>query len=569
MKNIPLLICKVGLILCLNLSLLYAMEAVNPSAEDHSDPKTFKRNNNKEKYHLYKENFSAGPEIDFASLYEHIHYTFKNKEFLIDALYPLLPLTLQGEKKNFEHLEFLGDSVLGLIIRERILALFPEEPRGMHTKLYEALTCNKTLAHVYQENLNIETYLPYPGERTCEYCNIVEAIIGAIYKDNSNNDLAKPKKFVIRILDNHILREKRKEILARLSLEEDYSSFVLPNLKAVIDEALENSSIIQANSKSLLGIILGKTLQDQPEYKLSLGRNEEGLPVFMIKVVGSQIGHKIRGIGFTRDEAEQDAARKAINFLAQEERIPQKALSPYKQTYAVFIHNYCQAQGLELSSKKITLPLHFTYQARLGDTTIGTGTACSKSEAREEASRQAYEYFTSHQKIGSQELSSKNYRSLLQEWVVQNKVTNLQFTEASNQSSVKFKVEVGEDLLGEGEGFLEEAKEEAYQSVFDQLLKRQEEAHNEREARKTAAKKVYSPLVATAALSLPNVSTLPEGTQETISVTTAPSSSPGKAKVNTAQKIQTNPRKKNQQGQKKPKGTPPGGGLKNPTENKK
>src|SRR3990167_11118314 len=45
-------------------------------------------------------------------------------------------------------------------------------------------------------------------------------------------------------------------------------------------------------------------------------------------------------------------------------------------------------------------------------------------------------------------------------------------------------------MIGEGEGFSGEAKENAYRSVFEQLLKRQEDARKHKKSCKISAKKV-------------------------------------------------------------------------------
>jgi len=90
----------------------------------------------KESFLLVREKFSNSQDIDYDGLEDHIHYKFSNRELLRDALYPLVPKRLNAAKLKFEHLEFVGDSVLGLIIRERLVTLFPREERGILAELY-------------------------------------------------------------------------------------------------------------------------------------------------------------------------------------------------------------------------------------------------------------------------------------------------------------------------------------------------------------------------------------------------------------------------------------------------
>src|SRR5689334_15810057 len=95
---------------------------------------------NKDSYELIEENFSKGDEIDVKGLYKHIHYEFQNETLLREALHPLLPPSLQNSELKYQHLEFIGDAVLGLIIRERIVDLFPNQKRRQLSKLYDLLT---------------------------------------------------------------------------------------------------------------------------------------------------------------------------------------------------------------------------------------------------------------------------------------------------------------------------------------------------------------------------------------------------------------------------------------------
>lgn len=123
------------------------------------------------------------------------------------------------ENKDYEKLEYLGDSVLGLIVAE--YAYHSEEIdeyassngltiEGVSTKIREVLASNKNLKPVAQkiklsrfvlseELVNIDGKLS----------DIIEALIGAIYLDgghsrkdsNSNNNYSIAKDFVYRFFD--------------------------------------------------------------------------------------------------------------------------------------------------------------------------------------------------------------------------------------------------------------------------------------------------------------------------------------------------------------------------------
>ncbi|MDP3532451.1 MAG: ribonuclease III domain-containing protein [Alphaproteobacteria bacterium] len=169
----------------------------------------------KESFQLVKENFSQQNEIDFDGLYQNIGYKFKDQTLILSALHPLLPKKLQSSetKNKYEHLEFFGDSVLEIITRELLIDLFPDESRGLLNELRQFLTRNTTLTDIYLTHINIERNLPFPGkDRSTEYCNIIETLIGAIYKDDPKEGFKNAQKFVMRILPNEILHERLEEI---------------------------------------------------------------------------------------------------------------------------------------------------------------------------------------------------------------------------------------------------------------------------------------------------------------------------------------------------------------------
>ena len=70
------------------------------------------------------------------SLIEKIHYNFKNKELLKIALtHSSYSNESKKEIKNNERLEFLGDSVISLIIANHLFEIFPEKSEGELTKV--------------------------------------------------------------------------------------------------------------------------------------------------------------------------------------------------------------------------------------------------------------------------------------------------------------------------------------------------------------------------------------------------------------------------------------------------
>lgn len=109
-----------------------------------------------------------------------------------------------------ERLEFLGDTVLGYLVSERLYHLFPDQQEGDLTNLRSALVRRETLARLATD-LHLGTYLKLghgeeeSGGRTrpATLCAVFEALIGAIYLDLGTEPV---KNVIFRLLDKDIKR---------------------------------------------------------------------------------------------------------------------------------------------------------------------------------------------------------------------------------------------------------------------------------------------------------------------------------------------------------------------------
>lgn len=127
-------------------------------------------------------------------------YTFKNPGLLKEALtHP--SLTYDGTKLSYERLEFLGDSVLSLVIAEFLIENYPEESEGHLAKRHAALICGNTLSRVAEEAKIGKFIAMAEGEKQMggrvnpnNLENALEAIIGAVYLDGG---LESARKFVL------------------------------------------------------------------------------------------------------------------------------------------------------------------------------------------------------------------------------------------------------------------------------------------------------------------------------------------------------------------------------------
>lgn len=123
-----------------------------------------------------------------------IGYTFCDKKLLERAF-------THGSKetdaqKNYQSLEFLGDSILDFIIAKRLMEINPNAHEGALTRLRAQIVSKQPLANEI-EKLGLEKYLIVgKGENAKAISNqekimsdIFEAVIGAIYLDSKSIDV--------------------------------------------------------------------------------------------------------------------------------------------------------------------------------------------------------------------------------------------------------------------------------------------------------------------------------------------------------------------------------------------
>lgn len=119
----------------------------------------------------------------------------KQSDLLMSAL--IHPSALNGSDKAqseqpsiFQRLEFLGDRVLGLVIAESLMDIFPEESEGDLARRYAVLVSKETLAKVTL-SIGLAPLVVYgSGEKekngadnASTMADVCEAVIGAIYLD--------------------------------------------------------------------------------------------------------------------------------------------------------------------------------------------------------------------------------------------------------------------------------------------------------------------------------------------------------------------------------------------------
>ncbi len=117
-------------------------------------------------------------------------YTLKDRDLLRRALTHRSFANERGEQHNYERLEFLGDSVLGLVTAQWLFRRSPGRPEGELAKLKSYLVSAPVLAHFArsirlgpQLLLGIGEDRSGGREKESILADSLEAIFGAVYLD--------------------------------------------------------------------------------------------------------------------------------------------------------------------------------------------------------------------------------------------------------------------------------------------------------------------------------------------------------------------------------------------------
>ncbi len=201
-----------------------------------------------------------------------------------------------------ERLEFLGDAILDFVAAEFLYQRFPEMSEGDLTSLRAALVKGESLARFATE-MGLPQYLfmshgeDAAGGRTRAplLAGAFEALIGALYLDQG---LAAARDFVLR--------------------------FVAPAADQVHHQRLDR------DAKSMLQELSQGRLQVTPLYRLVETRGPDHAKEFTIEVVLKDQVYG-RGVGRSKQIAEQEAARVALETLQEElSRVDHAALIALK-----------------------------------------------------------------------------------------------------------------------------------------------------------------------------------------------------------------------------------------------
>ena len=146
------------------------------------------------------------------TLEERIGYTFKKKILLENAItHSSYAHESHRPEMCNERLEFLGDSVLSIVVSDYLYKTFDKFPEGKLTRIRASAVCEKTLCE-FAKKINLGEYLLLShGEsgtggrsRPSILADAFEALIAAIYLDGGIEEASKfILSFVVPSLDRH------------------------------------------------------------------------------------------------------------------------------------------------------------------------------------------------------------------------------------------------------------------------------------------------------------------------------------------------------------------------------
>ncbi len=221
---------------------------------------------------------------------KHAKYVFKNKKLLLEAL------THSSFSNNYkylklnsnERLEFLGDSVLSLVISHSLYCKYENYDEGQLSKFRATIVCEQSLAKVAVD-YNFGQYLllgkgeemTKGRERASILANMSEAIIGAIYLDGGYQN-------ALEFIENFIS--------PMISCCEDiFNCAPFVDYKTILQEKIQKK---------------GTSVHIEYVVVKEIGPDHDKQFFVEVRINDSTIGY---GKGKSKKEAEQDAAKTALS----------------------------------------------------------------------------------------------------------------------------------------------------------------------------------------------------------------------------------------------------------------
>ena len=230
----------------------------------------------------------------------HTGIRFRELEFLNQGFTHRSFANELGETgENNERLEFLGDSVLGLVVSEYLYETLPDQPEGELARIKSFVVSEASLSEIAR-GLRVDNFIligkgeEYSGGRSKKaiLADCLEALIGAYYLDSG---FQPARRFVHQML--------------------------IPE----INKVLENRHA--KDYKTLLQEYVQKRMKTYPKYRVVQKTGPDHDKTFWIEV---HIGDRSFGAGKGKNkkEAEQEAARIAYEGMHVAEKVARNEKPP-------------------------------------------------------------------------------------------------------------------------------------------------------------------------------------------------------------------------------------------------
>jgi len=228
-------------------------------------------------------NFNA----DISSFEKKIGYTFNDKNIIYEAL-SHSSFANETKKNSNERLEFLGDSVLSIVVSNYLFEHYKHLPEGHLTKVRASLVCESSL-YEFAKTIDLGSFIMLgKGEentggrkRPSILADAFEAVIAAIYLDGG---IEKASEYVL--------------------------SFIPKDLS--LKKAVSNNDY-----KTILQEVIQKNPEEKIEYFLkdAVGPDHDKTFTIQVKLNSNVIGE---GVGHSKKQAEQAAAKEALMLMGYE-----------------------------------------------------------------------------------------------------------------------------------------------------------------------------------------------------------------------------------------------------------
>ncbi|MGM0443635.1 MAG: ribonuclease III [Fibrobacterota bacterium] len=228
----------------------------------------------------------------FSGLEKRLGYTFKDKDLLRQALTHKSSIRSEEDPrglKSNERLEFLGDAVVDCLVTEEIYKRYREKPEGQLSKIKSLLVSRKILGIIAARINLTDSIITGKSEKKNKggkvnsiASNAFEAVLGAAYLDSGLETVRTILEFLLFPSIEHFIND--------------------------VENRNYKSRILEMAQGDKLGSPRYITLSEKgPEHQKSF--------TVAVEIANQRLGE---GIGKTKKEAQQEAARLAITRYTPE-----------------------------------------------------------------------------------------------------------------------------------------------------------------------------------------------------------------------------------------------------------